>query len=70
MRVTRRGKPLGSVRVIAQPSGRRRVLGSARTNRAGNAQLRVRVRPSGRLRISAAGRKGCAPAYVRVKPGA
>ena len=56
--------------VIAQPSGRRRVLGSARTNRAGNAQLRMRVKPSARLRISAAVRKGCAPAYVRVKPGA
>ena len=68
VRVMRRGKPLRSVRVIAQSSGRLRVLGSARTNRAGNAQLRVRVRPSVRLRISAAGRKSCAPAYVRVKP--
>ena len=67
VRVTRRGKPLRSVRVIAQPKGRRHVLGSARTDRTGNAQLRVSVRPSVRLRISAAGRKSCAPAYVRVK---
>ena len=53
VRVTRSGKPLRKVRVIAQHSGRKRVLGSARTNRAGRARLRVRVH--GGARLSGAG---------------
>jgi Concanavalin A-like lectin/glucanases superfamily len=68
VRVTRSGKPWHKVRVIAQRSGRRGVLGSARTNRAGRALLRVRVQRSTRLRVSAKGHRICTPAYVRVKP--
>jgi hypothetical protein len=66
VRVSRSGKPLRTVRVIAQRSGRRSVLGSARTGPSGHARLRVRVHGSMRLRVSPRGWRGCAPAYVRV----
>jgi Concanavalin A-like lectin/glucanases superfamily len=68
VRVIRDGKPFRKVRVIAQRSGRRSVLGSARTDRAGRATVRVRVLRSTRLRVSAKGHRTCGAAYVRVKP--
>jgi hypothetical protein len=63
-RVTLRGRPARAVRVVAKRRGK--PITAARTNARGRARLKLRVRRPGRVRVSAATRPRCAPAYIRV----
>ena len=66
VRVTIRGEPARSVRVVARLRGRTMPISQARTGRRGRARLKLRVRRRGRVRLSVAGTPRCAPAYIRV----
>jgi hypothetical protein len=66
VRVTLRGQPVRSVRVVAKRRGRAKPISAARTGASGRVRLVIHVRKPGRVRISAAMRPTCAPTYIRV----
>lgn len=66
VRVTLRGQPVRSVRVVAKRRGRAKPISAARTGTGGRVRLVINVRKPGRLRVSAAMRPTCAPTYIRV----
>ena len=64
VKVTVRGRPQRSVRVVARAAGRK--LGSARTGRSGKARLVLRARKIGKVRIKAAVSPSCSPGVIKV----
>jgi concanavalin A-like lectin/glucanase superfamily protein len=66
VRVTLRGQPVRSVRVVAKRRGRAKPISAARTGVGGRVRLVIHVRKPGRVRVSAAMRPTCAPTYIRV----
>ena len=64
VKVTVRGRPQRSVRVVASAAGRR--LSSARTGRSGKARLVLRARKIGKVRIKAAVSPSCSPGVIKV----
>jgi Concanavalin A-like lectin/glucanases superfamily len=66
VRVTVRGRPARAVAVRARRHGRTKPITAARTGARGRARLVLKVRRTGRLRITAATRPRCVPRFVRV----
>jgi Concanavalin A-like lectin/glucanases superfamily len=65
-RVTVRGRPVRAVAVLAKRRGRSKPITAARTGAHGRARLVLRVRRTGRLRITAATTPRCVPRFVKV----
>jgi hypothetical protein len=66
VRVTLRGQPVRSVRVVARRADGRRTLSSARTGAGGRVRLVLHVRTPGRVRVTASMLPGCVPRIIRV----
>ena len=65
VKVTVRGRPQRSVKVVARAAGVRK-LSSARTGRSGKARLVLRARKIGKVRIKAAVSPSCSPGVIKV----
>lgn len=66
VRVTVRGAPARSVRVVARLRGSNQPIAEARTGKRGRAQLRIRVRRARRVRLEVAAMPKCSPRDIRV----